>query len=262
MLLKIALKYVSLRMVLDLLNHQIFRDVRHRHRATTSGLHLAMHCYWLTKLHHWTFPSFSTSTLIRFSTIVHDSVSGHTIRCMTWYPRHQRIFFINPTAESLLQLPPQDPRQSLDFTNTDLCKAICLMIPFWRRHQHQLDTCQVARSTKLNSCRSVLYLTRILLNPRLLMNAVWRSLPVNNCRSHASNWTFPTLDTQDRQHIPSVTTKEAIIAANFMQLSTLSWGCGEVEDVVGVLTPVGSGVSQVFHDLLVELRLLLVAEVE
>ena len=38
--------------------------------------------------------------------------------------------------------------------------------------------------------------------------------------------------------------------------------CGEVEDVVGALTPVGSGVAQVFHDLLLELRLLLVAEVE
>ena len=38
--------------------------------------------------------------------------------------------------------------------------------------------------------------------------------------------------------------------------------CGEVEDVVGALTPVGSEVAQVFHDLLVELRLLLVAEVE
>ena len=38
--------------------------------------------------------------------------------------------------------------------------------------------------------------------------------------------------------------------------------CGEVEDVVGVLTPVVSGVAQVFHVLLVELRLLLVAEVE
>ena len=38
--------------------------------------------------------------------------------------------------------------------------------------------------------------------------------------------------------------------------------CGEVEDVVGVLTPVVGGVAQVFHDLLVELRLLLVAEVE
>ena len=38
--------------------------------------------------------------------------------------------------------------------------------------------------------------------------------------------------------------------------------CGEVEDVVGALTPVSSGVAQVFHDLLVELRLLLVAEVE
>ena len=38
--------------------------------------------------------------------------------------------------------------------------------------------------------------------------------------------------------------------------------CGEVEDVVGALTPVGRGVAQVFHDLLVELRLLLFAEVE
>ena len=38
--------------------------------------------------------------------------------------------------------------------------------------------------------------------------------------------------------------------------------CGEVEDVIGVLTHVVGGVAQVFHDLLVELRLLLVAEVE
>ena len=35
-----------------------------------------------------------------------------------------------------------------------------------------------------------------------------------------------------------------------------------MEDVVGALTPVGRGVLQVFHELLVELRLLLVAEVE
>ena len=38
--------------------------------------------------------------------------------------------------------------------------------------------------------------------------------------------------------------------------------CGEVVDVVSVLTPVGGGVAQVFHDILVELRLLLVAEEE
>ena len=38
--------------------------------------------------------------------------------------------------------------------------------------------------------------------------------------------------------------------------------CGEVEDVVGALTPVVGGVAQVFHDLLIELRLLPVAEVE
>ena len=38
--------------------------------------------------------------------------------------------------------------------------------------------------------------------------------------------------------------------------------CGEAEDVVGALTSVVGGVAQVFHDLLVELRLLLVAEVE
>ena len=38
--------------------------------------------------------------------------------------------------------------------------------------------------------------------------------------------------------------------------------CGEVEDVVDALTPVVSGVAQVFHDLLVEFRLLLVFEVK
>ena len=38
--------------------------------------------------------------------------------------------------------------------------------------------------------------------------------------------------------------------------------CVEVEDVVSALTPVVGGVAQVFHDFLVELRLLLVAEVE
>ena len=38
--------------------------------------------------------------------------------------------------------------------------------------------------------------------------------------------------------------------------------CGEVEDVVSALTPVGRGAAKVFHELLVELRLLLVAEVE
>ena len=38
--------------------------------------------------------------------------------------------------------------------------------------------------------------------------------------------------------------------------------CGEVEDVVVALTPVVGGFAKVFHNLLVELRLLLVAEVE
>ena len=38
--------------------------------------------------------------------------------------------------------------------------------------------------------------------------------------------------------------------------------CGEVEEVVSVLTPVCRGLAKVFLDLLVELRLLLVAEVE
>ena len=38
--------------------------------------------------------------------------------------------------------------------------------------------------------------------------------------------------------------------------------CGEVVDVIGVLTPVGREVAQVFHALLVALWLLLVAEEE
>ena len=44
-------------------------------------------------------------------------------------------------------------------------------------------------------------------------------------------------------------------------IRTVSSRCGEVEDVVGALTPVVGGVAQVFHDLLVKHRLLLVAEV-
>ena len=38
--------------------------------------------------------------------------------------------------------------------------------------------------------------------------------------------------------------------------------CGVVEDVVGALTLVGSGIAQVLHDLLVELQLLLAEEEE
>ena len=38
--------------------------------------------------------------------------------------------------------------------------------------------------------------------------------------------------------------------------------CVEVEEVAGVLIPFGSGAAQVFHVLRIELRLLLVAEVE
>ena len=56
-------------------------------------------------------------------------------------------------------------------------------------------------------------------------------------------------------------TEETWIAMDKLTQENCSW-CGEVVDVVGALTPFGSGVAQVFHDLLVELRLLLVAEVE
>ena len=38
--------------------------------------------------------------------------------------------------------------------------------------------------------------------------------------------------------------------------------CGDVEDFVGALTPVGGGVAQVLHDPLVELQLLLAEEEE
>ena len=98
---------------------------------------------------------------------------------MSWYPRHQRIHFINPIAESLLQLIPQDSCLSLDSTNTDLREAICRVITFWRRDQHQLNTRQVARLTrsiKLNNDRSLSALTRILLNTKLVINAVKNEL--------------------------------------------------------------------------------------
>ena len=47
--------------------------------------------------------------------------------------------------------------------------------------------------------------------------------------------------------------------SNFRSVSNSGF-CGEAEDVEGALTPVGRGVAQVFHDLLVEL--LIVAKVE
>ena len=48
----------------------------------------------------------------------------------------------------------------------------------------------------------------------------------------------------------------------FVYLASGFKDCGEVEDVVGALTTVVGGVAKVFHDLLVDLGLLLVAEVE
>ena len=103
------------------------------------------------------------------------------------------------------------------------------MIPFKRRHQHQTPVkLLVTRSIKLNNDRSVSDLTRILLNPRLLMNDVRNELAQSDA-PFLSTTVAPTqpvelfrLDTQDRQRIFFVTTKEAIIDANFRQLSFLS----------------------------------------
>ena len=108
---------------------------------------------------------------------------------MSWTPRCQRIRFISPIAESLLQLTPQDSCLSLDFTNTD----------------------------------------RILLNPKILMNAVRNELAQSDAPFLSTTVAakhpveqFRHFDTHDRQHIFSVTTKEAIVYANFGQLSFLS----------------------------------------
>ena len=60
----------------------------------------------------------------------------------------------------------------------------------------------------------------------------------------------------------SVVPKVNVGVAPYEGAATKPKGCGEVEDVVGAVTPVVGGAAQVFHDLLVELRLLLVAEVE
>ena len=54
--------------------------------------------------------------------------------------------------------------------------------------------------------------------------------------------------------------KESLELVEVMGLGLIT--CGGNEDVISVLTLVCRGVAQVFHVLLVELRLLLVAEVE
>ena len=56
--------------------------------------------------------------------------------------------------------------------------------------------------------------------------------------------------------------REAFSETSHRWIFTRSSQCGEVEDIAGALTPVGCGVAQNFHDLLVEFRLLLVAEVD
>ena len=75
-----------------------------------------------------------------------------------------------------------------------------------------------------------------------------------------------TIECQVHQFVPYASISRHFLSIVFIILQLIqvlpSWKCGEVEDVVGALTPFGRGVAQVFHDLLVELRLLLVAEVE
>ena len=151
---------------------------------------------------------------------------------MSWYPRHQRIHFINPIAESLLQLIPQDSCLSLDSTNTDLREAICRVITFWRRDQHQLNTRQVARLTrsiKLNNDRSLSALTRILLNTKLVINAVKNELAWSDA-PFLSTTVAPKHPVELFRHLTHKIgntsslsrPKEATVNANFGQLSFLS----------------------------------------
>ena len=90
---------------------------------------------------------------------------------------------------------------------------------------------------------------------------------MNVKRSHLQPG-IPDDDVQVKTHHqgfsrPFSTTPEYNSASSSRRLA--QWAestCGEVEDVVSVRTPDCRGVAQVFHDLLVELRLLLVVEVE
>ena len=150
---------------------------------------------------------------------------------MSWHPRHQRTLFINPIAESLLQLTPRDSCLSLAFTNTDPRESICRMIAFWRRHQHQLNSRSLAhhafdqaqqRSFTVRSHQHSLQPQTFDECSQVRCRVVPRTLPVNNCRSQASNPIVSACDTKDRQHIFSVTTEEAIVNANVPQLSFLS----------------------------------------
>ena len=149
---------------------------------------------------------------------------------MSWHPRYHRTLFINPIAESL-QLTPQDSCLSLDLTNTDLRESSCRMIAFWRRHQHQLNFRSVAHHA-FDQAQQRTYIVRShqhSLEPQTFdeysqerCRVVPRTLPVNNCRSQASNRIVSAFGTKDRQHIFSVTTEEAIVKANVPQLSFLS----------------------------------------
>ena len=84
---------------------------------------------------------------------------------------------------------------------------------------------------------------------------------------HHSFWPFDYAvhhpgDVHEVLFCKSATTLRLVEQAFWKVPLTKERSCGEVEDVEGALTPVVGGVAQVFHVLLVELRLLLVAEME
>ena len=82
--------------------------------------------------------------------------------------------------------------------------------------------------------------------------------PSSSLRQHKLNFSVAHSDLNSQQDPPSV--KHSLVKLS--QKKNICPTNVEVEDIVGALTPVVGGLAQYFHDILVNLLLLLVAEVE
>ena len=125
--------------------------------------------YWLTKLHHRTFPSLATSPLSRCATVVHQSEPGNTICCMSRIPRCQRICFADPITESLLHLTSQDSCVCSDFYAHWLLRGNPL-------HDRFLETSQAPTQRQASCLRHVQSSLIVIVQCRTSTRSSWTSI--------------------------------------------------------------------------------------
>ena len=203
--------------------HRISRDVPYRHRATCSGLRLALHCFSPTGVKCTDSPKSTTGRFQvfphrRWSGIwTHNSLQGiHDINgsfSSVRLPNHSSNWLLKILVWALISRTPTSarpfawwsPSGDVICTNRQVVRHTFNLAQQWsfivKPHQNSLEP------QTLDEC--IQEWTRI----------IWCTLPVKTCRSQASSRTVSALDTRDRQHVFSVTTEETVVYANFVQFS-------------------------------------------